>query len=287
MLGHKPVLLKEVLGILAPQKGETYLDVTAGGGGHAHAVAQTLNARDLTLVDADPEAIVRLKQEFTQAKIYNNSFADQISQFANKSQKFDLILADLGLSSFQLDNPVRGFSFLHDGPLDMRFNHQQGSSLHELLENVSLEELTTIIRDYGQEISSKKIARQIQLKRPQTTYQLAQLVKQVKRQPFKRLHPATQTFMALRIWVNRELEELRVFLEKAPQLLNPGGRLAIISFHSLEDRLVKTTFKDLTDGEYDTDYRLKTKKPIVPPINSLVAHRQARSAKLRALERHK
>ena len=285
---HKPVLLREVIDLLNPQKGESYLDLTSGGGGHAGEIAQIVSQNNLTLVDADPQVTADLEKRFPSAKIYNNNFADQILIFKDQNNKFDMILADLGLSSLQLNEPSRGFSFLKDGPLDMRFNTRQGLTLQELLRQATDMEIETILKEYGQEKSAKKISKQIKLLQPQTTSELAQLVTQVKSRHFskKHLHPATQTFMALRIWVNDELGQLKKLLQTAPLLLNPAGRLAIISFHSLEDRLVKHAFRDLADGDYDSSFFIKNNKPIIPSIESLASHPQSRSAKLRVLQRY-
>lgn len=286
---HKPVLLAEVLNLLDPRRDETYLDATTGGGGHATEIAQIIGQKNLTLIDADPQVVANLKLKFRQATIYNNNFANQVLELQNQNIQFNMILADLGLSSLQLEDPDRGFSFLRDGPLDMRFNYNLGSSLQSLLNQSSASEIETILKKYAQERAAKQISLQIKLQKPQTTLELAQLVTEVKPKRFfkKHLHPATQTFMALRIWTNNEADQLASFLKTAPQLLKPAGRLAIISFHSLEDRLVKHAFKDLAAaGKYDCSYFIKNGKPIIPTINSLVSHPQARSAKLRVLQRY-
>ena len=263
------------------------MDLTTGGGGHARAIAAVVGQQNLTLIDADPLAVSNLKQEFAAAKIYNNNFADQLRQFKDQGLAFDMILADLGLSSLQLNAKDRGFSFRTDGPLDMRFDNRQGDTLADLLERASAVELATILKDYGQEQAAERIAVRIKSQRPQTTLELARLISEVKGKHFRnrRLHPATKSFMAFRIWTNDELGQLRTLLATAPELLQPRGRLAVISFHSLEDRLVKHAFKDLADGEYSSAYFIKNKKPIIPSTDSLAAHPQARSAKLRVLQR--
>ena len=286
---HRPVLLPETLRLLNPKIGESYLDATAGGGGHAREIAKILDSATITLIDADPQVIANLTGEFAGATLYNNHFFDQMKKLKDQDLNFDMILADLGLSSLQLNDPARGFSFRYPASLDMRFNPQSDLSLAQRLDQVDAEQLASILRQYGQERHSRPIANAIKTQRPQTTTALAELVTSIKnRRGFKRrLHPATQTFMALRIWVNDELSQLAGLLEIAPQLLNPGGRLAIISFHSLEDRLVKRAFKDLSQAGYESSYFLKTKKPIIPPIGALATHPQARSAKLRVLERFK
>ena len=263
------------------------MDLTAGGGGHARAIAAVVGPRRLTLVDADPQAASNLKREFPAAKIYNSNFADQLRRFENRGSAFDMILADLGFSSLQLNDPARGFSFQTDGPLDMRLDTRQGDSLADLLERASAPELEAVLRDYGQEKAAKRIAVRIKSQRPQTTLELARLISEVKggRARTRRLHSATKSFMALRIWTNGELDQLENLLATAPGLLRPAGRLAVISFHSLEDRLVKHAFRDLADGEYSSAYFIKNKKPIIPSIASLASHPQARSAKLRVLQR--
>ncbi|MCY4010711.1 MAG: 16S rRNA (cytosine(1402)-N(4))-methyltransferase RsmH [Candidatus Saccharibacteria bacterium] len=288
-LKHKPVLLQEVLAGLNPQTGETYLDATAGGGGHARAIAQFITDQNLTLIDIDPQTIDSLRLEFKQAQIYNSNFARQGEVFLRQNLTFDMILADLGLSSMQLDQSDRGFSFRHNAPLDMRFNNQQGLSLRQKLKDVDETTLSRILKEYAQEKHASAIARKIIMEQPQTTFDLAQLVKSVKirrRHLSKtrfRIHPATQIFMALRIWLNDELSNLENFLTIAPKLLKPGGRLAIISFHSLEDRLVKLAFRDLADGLYDTSFLLKDKKPIIPNSKTIALNPRCRSAKLRFL----
>ena len=264
------------------------MDLTAGGGGHAREIAKTVTQDGLTLVDADPQVTKNLEKEFPRAEIYNNDFADQILKFKDQGRTFDMILADLGLSSLQLNASSRGFSFLRDGLLDMRFNNHRGLSLQELLDRVSAVELENILREYGQEYAAREISQRIKSLRPTTTLELAKLVAKVKSKNYrkKHLHPATKTFMALRIWVNDELKQLEDLLQTAPLLLKQAGRLAIISFHSLEDRLVKHSFKDLADGDYDSEYFIKNNKTIIPSISSLASHPQARSAKLRVLQRH-
>ena len=282
---HQPVLLKEVRQHLAPKPPETYLDLTAGGGGHAQVLATILGEESLTLIDADPSAIADLKQRFKQATCHHGNYARHLANFQRQGITFDLIFADLGLSSIQLQAAERGFSFNLDGRLDMRFDPSVGQPLLQRLEQTDKQTLTRILFDYGQEREASAIAAAILEQKPQTTLDLASLVSKLKRKPRRRIHPATQTFMALRIWVNDELSNLKVLLEIAPFLLKDKGRLAIISFHSLEDRLIKHAFRDLADGDYDSSYFLKNKKPIVPDKETLVSFPQARSAKLRILGR--
>ena len=283
---HRPVLVAELLRYLNPQAGQTYLDVTAGAGGHAQAIAT--DQKHLTLIDADPVAVAHLQQQLPAATIYNDNFASKTRALFEQGQLFNFVLADLGVSKQQLTDASRGFSWQHDGPLDMRFNNQLGLTLQERLDRTTVSELTDIIGTYGEEPKAQLIASHIKQVQPQTTTQLAQLIMHVKAEKpvsKKHLHPATQTFMALRIWVNDELSQLADFLETAPWLLKPAGKLAVISFHSLEDRLVKRAFRYLTENLYESDHILMTKKPITPSITTSVTHVESRSAKLRVLQR--
>lgn len=283
---HRPVLLAEVLRCLNPQREQTYLDATAGAGGHAQAIP--IKQKNLTLIDADPVAVAHLHQQLPAATIYNDNFASRTRALFEQGQLFDFVLADLGVSKQQLTDASRGFSWQHDGPLDMRFNNQLGLTLQERLDRTTVSELTDIIGTYGEEPAASLIARHIKLVQPQTTTQLAQLISQVKaakKSSKQHLHPATQTFMALRIWVNDELSQVADFLDTAPWLLKPAGKLAVISFHSLEDRLVKRAFRHLTDSLYESDHLLLTNKPITPSITTSVTHVESRSAKLRVLQR--
>ena len=288
---HIPVLLSEVVRELNPQPGDSYLDLTAGAGGHAQAIVDIVGQRSSTLVEVDSQAIESLRLKFPKATVYHANFARQLDIFNAQGSAFNLILADLGLSSMQLNQADRGFSFNQDAPLDMRFDTTQGLSLLERLMSVDSQRLGRILSDYGQEKDARAIAKRIKIEQPQTTEALASLVVRLKagrgtmatRRP--RIHPATQTFMALRIWTNDELQSLEQLLNIAPSLLHSGGKLAIISFHSLEDRLVKLAFKDLADGDYDASYVLKTKKPIIPTPSAIRLNPRSRSAKLRVLQR--
>lgn len=281
---HKPVLLDQILREFKPRLHQTYLDVTAGGGGHARALAKVLGYKNLSLVDLDPLVIKNLSQEFSQSQLYNSNFALQAEILRKQNQSFDFILADLGLSNLQLNQVGRGFSFKHNDQLDMRFNNKDGDSLLELLKQVNYQELATVLTKYGQEAQALRIAKRIKSEQPETTFQLAELVARLKPKN-SRIHPSTKTFMALRIWVNNELGSLEDFLKVAPLLLKPQGKLAIISFHSLEDKLVKASFKTYLGGQYDASYCLQTKKPIVPDSTTLKDHPESRSAKLRILKR--
>ncbi len=218
-------------------------------------------------------------------ELLHTSFAD----FANDERRrtndgFDGILADLGVSSLQFDDPARGFSFQAEGPLDMRMNPQAELTAEQVVNHFDERELADVIYEFGEERRSRRIARAIVRSRPiRTTVQLADVVSAAAR-PMKheRIHPATRTFQALRIFVNRELDELRELLNAAPQMLKPGGRVVIISFHSLEDRIVKDAFRE---GVNQGHYRILTKKPVTAGEEEIDRNPRARSAKLRAAER--
>ena len=281
---HDPVLLTEVLDVLKPQKGERYLDVTAGYGGHAAAVlAQTGNSAGAVLVDRDENAINYLQQRFGDAVVLKQQdFATASRELAAEGATFDLILADLGVSSPHLDNAERGFAIRSDGPLDMRMDTQQELSAATLLNSASEAVLIDILQRYGEEPKAAAIARKIIARRPlRTTSQLAALVREVW-PGHSRVHPATRTFQAIRIAVNDELGQLESSLPKWQQLLAPGGRLAVISFHSLEDRIVKQYFAEHAGDRYDATLRILTKRPLVASATEAVLQPRARSAKLRA-----
>jgi 16S rRNA (cytosine1402-N4)-methyltransferase len=285
-LHHQPVLLKDVLALLQPNKGEFYLDLTSGYGGHAKAIlAVTDNTSHATLVDRDANAI-RVLEPLAErgARLLHTDFALAAKQLIAEGKTFDMILVDLGVSSPQLDRAERGFSFRMDGPLDMRMDEGQEISAADIVNQYSAEKLTLIIREYGEEPPSRasKIAKAIVDGRPvKTTAELAQLVERAVRGPRRKIHPATRTFQAIRIAVNRELELINQLLPLIPGLLKPGGRVVVISFHSLEDRLVKNYFNEQARAGYEAELRLLTKKPIAGEHES-VHHPRARSAKLRA-----
>ena len=279
---HKPVLPQEVLAGLAIRSGGSYLDVTVGGGGHSRLVLEAFPDVQLTALDQDAQAIAAAQSALAEfgdrVQFHQTNFA----QFQPGSQKFDGILADLGVSSAQLDQGDRGFSFRHTAPLDMRMNQQQLLTAAEIINTWDEVELARIIYLYGEERLSRKIARRIIERRPlQTTTDLADLIFHSVPRSYRygRIHPATRTFQGLRIAVNQELEVLETFLKSAPTWLNPDGRLAIISFHSLEDRLVKHSFKD------SESLRVLTKKPIIATETELKENARSRSAKLRVAER--
>jgi 16S rRNA (cytosine1402-N4)-methyltransferase len=248
--GHQPVLLREVLAALQPRPGGRYIDGTLGAGGHAEAVLRG-SAPDGRLLgfDRDPAALAFAARRLAS---FGDRFTGVAHSFGNMGiiapghgfTEVDGILLDLGLSSRQLDDAKRGFSFLKEGPLDMRFDPRQGETAAALINNLSAEELADIFRRYGEEGQSRRIARIIVAHRPlRTTTELAGLIEREigRRKPGR--HPATKVFQALRIAVNDELGEIERGLQSAIDLLRPGGRLAVISFHSLEDRLVKQFFR--------------------------------------------
>jgi 16S rRNA (cytosine1402-N4)-methyltransferase len=280
---HTPVLLERVLQLLAPKSKESYLDLTAGYGGHAKSVLTNMgDASLLTLVDRDANAISALTDlEHRGAQLIHTDYATAVADMLKSDKRFDMILLDLGVSSPHLDNAERGFSFQHSAPLDMRMDQRQSLTAEQVVNIYSEAELTRVLKEYGEEPKAKKIAKSIIEHRPvQTTDQLAAIVtKHYGR--WQKSHPATRTFQALRIEVNNELTQLEQTLPGAVELLKLGGRIAVISFHSLEDRIVKQFFKQEADGSYEARLKLLTKKPILGKLDDVLNPR-ARSAKLRA-----
>lgn len=304
---HIPVLLDEVLTGLNVQPGGRYIDGTLGGGGHTQALLRRSRPAGQVLgLDADPTAIrriqERLPQEISTGRLtpVQTTF-DRIQQVASEHgfAAVDGILLDLGLSSLQLNTPARGFAFQHDGPLDMRFNPSSRPSAAKLINTKSADEIADILYRYGDERRSRIIARAIVANGPiTTTRELANIVeKAVGGRGRQKIHPATRTFQALRIAVNDELGQLERALPQMLSLLRPAGRLAIIAFHSLEDRLVKTWMRDrsriyLPDSSLLAGGRdqaptlsLHNKKPIVPTATELKTNPRSRSARLRIAEK--
>ncbi len=279
---HKPVLLSEVLQVLEPHPGEKYLDLTAGYAGHASAILDvTRNYKDTVLVDRDDYAVKILseKYESESVEILHMDFYDATLQLLQCGKTFDLILADFGVSSPQLDQASRGFSFSQDGPLDMRMDRSQGKTAADIVNGYSERELVELFEKYG-ELSpgaARKVARLIITARKNgrlsKTSELAELISREKR---------AQVFQAIRIEVNQELELIEKTLPLIPKLLNPGGRVAIITFHSLEDRLVKDYFDKMSHLGEESEFKLINKKPITAEKLELVNNPRARSAKLRA-----
>ena len=281
---HIPVLLSEVLAGLEPKPGESYLDLTAGYGGHASEIlAVTQNYKDSCLVDRDEFAIDYLKQHFpSEISLKHTDFYSAVLQLFECGATFDLILADFGVSSPQLDMAERGFSFKNDAPLDMRMDRRQGRTAADIINKASERELAEIFINFGEESPgrAKMLAREIVHHRPlNTTSELADLIKSKSR--YSHIHPATKVFQAVRIAVNNELGEIEQTLPLLPKLLNKNGRLGIITFHSLEDRLVKDYFKAATSLGEESPLELINKKPIVAESEELVINPRSRSAKLR------
>lgn len=282
---HVPVLLDATLRELTPKAGESYLDLTAGYAGHASAVLEkTDNYLESVLVDRDDYAIAHLKSFKDQGvRLMHSDFVSAATQLVQEGRKFDIILIDLGVSSPQLDQGERGFSFSHNGPLDMRMDRRSGKTAAELIDTATASELAAIIHDYGDEPYSqaRHIAEHIVANRPfETTESLAELIKRIYRGRVGRIHPATRTFQSLRIAVNDELGQIKAILPLLPKLLNEGGRVGVISFHSLEDRLVKRFFKEQVANGYEAEMDVLTKKPISGATED-VHNPRSRSAKLR------
>lgn len=278
---HRPVLAAAVLDALQPKDGGVYLDATVGGGGHTALLLTAAPTCRVVAIDQDPMALAAA-QEFLRpfgdrVQFWPGNFAD----FSVAEPMFDGILADLGVSSAQLDRRERGFSFRFNAPLDMRMNPHQPLTAATVINHYSERELADIFYRYGEERFSRRIARQIVAHRPlYTTQELAQLVaRTLKPSRRQRIHPATRVFQALRIYVNRELEALDRFLALSPHWLVPQGRLAIISFHSLEDRRVKQAWRQ------QPLLRVLNRKPIVADDREVALNPRSRSAKLRIAER--
>jgi 16S rRNA (cytosine1402-N4)-methyltransferase len=290
---HAPVLLKEAIDFLAVRRGGTYIDATVGLGGHSYEIAKRLGAPGhLIGLDKDPSAleIARKKlapqsADWPEITLLHRSFAE----IANGEQAatVDGILADIGVSSLQLDNAARGFSFQAEGPLDMRMDPHAERTAEQVVNHLDERQLADVIYEFGEERRSRRIARAICRSRPiRSTAHLADVISAAARpmnQAERRIHPATRTFQALRIFVNRELDDLKALLAAAPQILKPGGRIIVISFHSLEDRIVKDAFRD--GAMKDMYYRILTKKPVTASEEESDRNPRARSAKLRAAER--
>ncbi len=292
---HIPVLLEDVLTYLSPQPGESYLDVTAGYGGHAHKVLERTQSLDTAvLVDRDQNAIEVLNAEFAAqksghgAQIIHSDFLSACRTLVEQGKRFDMILADLGVSSPHLNRAERGFAISLDGPLDMRMDQTASLTAADIVNTYSVDQLADIIQKYGEDPKYRTIAKLIVHNRPpkteggyRTTTQLAQIVSRAW-PGHSKVHPATRTFQALRIAVNDELRLVEDSLPLWVDLLAPNGRLVVISFHSLEDRLVKRALAGLSGDQYDAQLRLLTKRPIVAAPPELAFNPRARSAKLRA-----
>lgn len=279
---HLPVLPQEVITGLAVHAGGNYLDATVGGGGHSRLILATAPDIQLTALDQDADALAAAQQELSEfgerAKFIRSNFASYQLPVA----QFDGILADLGVSSYHLDTPERGFSFRHTASLDMRMDQRQSLTAADVINEWDEKELADIFFKYGEERLSRRIARRIIEKRPfHTTTELAEAIAFCVPPKYRhgRIHPATRVFQALRIVVNDELTSLETFLATAPNALVPGGRIAIISFHSLEDRLVKHSLRN------SPLLKVLTKKPIIASDTEIAHNVRSRSAKLRIAEK--
>jgi 16S rRNA (cytosine1402-N4)-methyltransferase len=289
---HVPVMTAEVLHHLRPERGGIFIDCTLGLGGHARALLEA-GATRLIGFDRDRHALARAEETLSAWRdridlVHSDYRALDDVLDARHITVVDGALADLGVSSMQFDAPGRGFSFQRDEPLDMRMDQSAGDTAADLVARSSERELADAIFQYGEERFSRRIARAIVDARRETpvatTGRLASIVRRaIPRRGFARIDPATRTFQALRIWVNRELEGLDRFLEAAVRRLRAGARLVVITFHSLEDRIVKHTLRALESG--DAGVRVLTRKPIVPSDEEITRNPRARSAKLRAAER--
>ncbi|HLX83988.1 MAG TPA: 16S rRNA (cytosine(1402)-N(4))-methyltransferase RsmH [Terriglobales bacterium] len=293
MVGHVPVLLKEAIDFLEVKRGGTYLDATVGLGGHSYEIAKRLGAPGhLIGFDKDPAALKRAavslqpsavsEGDWPTVTLLHGSFAELAND--QRPATIDGLIADLGVSSLQLGDPARGFSFQAEGPLDMRMNPMSGETAEQVVNHIDERELADVIYEFGEERRSRRIARAIVRSRPiRTTKQLVEVVSAAARSmKHERIHPATRTFQALRIFVNRELDDLKALLEAAPRVLRPGGRLVVISFHSLEDRIVKDAMRE---GAGAGHFRLLTKKPVTASEAEIESNPRSRSAKMRAAER--
>ncbi len=279
---HVSVLSRELIEGLAICPGGHYLDATAGAGGHSRLILSAQPDVRVTAIDRDRAAIAtatsNLAEYGDRVQFWQGNFAD----FPAKDILFNGIIADLGVSSGQLDTPERGFSFRHTADLDMRMDSQQSLTAAEIINKWSETELADIFFTYGEERLSRRIARSLVQQRPfRTTTELAEAIAAIVPAKYRhgRIHPATRVFQALRITVNSELTSLETFLNRAPDWLKPGGRIGIISFHSLEDRIVKHRLRE------SPTLRVLTKKPIIPQPDELANNPRSRSAKLRFAER--
>lgn len=293
---HLPVLYQEVLDGLQPRPGGVYLDGTLGAGGHAAGLLER-SAPDGRLIglDRDPVALAQARERLAgfgeRATVAQASYL-QMAEFA-PAEGLDGIVLDLGLSSLQLDDPARGFSFQGDGPLDMRFGPDQTLTAAEIVNEWPLDDIADVLFEYGEERQSRRIARAIGAARPlHSTRELAEVVSRALGGRHEKTHPATRTFQALRIAVNGELDAVAAVLPLAARLLKPGGRLAVITFHSLEDRLVKQFLRGTpADTEAASSVpaqpplRAVNRKPIEPEPAETAGNPRARSAKLRLAER--
>jgi 16S rRNA (cytosine1402-N4)-methyltransferase len=306
---HAPVLVAEVVEWLAPSPEKTYVDCTLGLGGHTAALLEA-GAGKVIGIDRDAQALTIARERlagYGDRVVYVHADYRELVRVAHEAghDEVDGVLADLGVSSLQLDAPDRGFSFRQDGPLDMRMNRAEGPSLAELLQGVDETTLANVIYEFGEERKSRRVARAIVEARDRGelagTSALASIVRRAAGGgTWQRIDPATRTFQALRIWTNRELEGLEAFLESAARLLAQGGRVVVIAFHSLEDRIVKHTFRRLgadrdsagfdgvtagSSGHGQMKMQVVTRRPVLPSQEEADMNPRSRSARLRVMER--
>jgi 16S rRNA (cytosine1402-N4)-methyltransferase len=289
------VLLEATLERLAPAPGEVHVDATVGAGGHAARILEKLGPRGLLIgIDRDPEALAEARRALEATggpfRLFHGAYT-RIREFLQSlglppEGAMDGLLLDLGVSSMQLDRPERGFSILRDGPLDMRMDPGEGESAADFLEKVSMEELEEILRELGEEPAARRIARAVdrarRKERIETTGQLARIVEGISPRRGRRIHPATRTFQGIRIALNRELEHLRLVLRDLDRLVKPGGRVVVLGYHSLEDRMVKTSFGEkVREGIY----RWVLPNPLLPGKEEIARNPRARSARLRSVVR--
>jgi 16S rRNA (cytosine1402-N4)-methyltransferase len=307
VVAHVSVLVREMIECLRPGPGKRYFDGTLGGGGHTEQILIESSPDGQVLgLDRDDEALAATRERLHR---FEGRFIARQASFADAKDilteigwnSVDGAILDLGVSSHQIDSPERGFTFRAMARLDMRMDRRQSLDAHEIVNSFAAEQLERILRDYGEEPQARRIARAIVAGRKQhpleTTAQLVQIIERVKGRGRRDHHPATQVFQALRIAVNQELEQLEHFLEHGYDLLRPGGRMVVISFHSLEDRVVKRAFRKWNRAclcppralscrcGWSQKVKLLTKKPIVPSAIEIQSNPRARSAKMRAVER--
>ena len=301
---HQPVLLREVIEALNIDPGGIYIDCTFGRGGHSSEILKSLSqAGRLLVLDQDPQAVAHARKLFAgdgrvMVEAANFSGIVQIAEAHGWRNKVKGILFDLGVSSPQLDDPKRGFSFVQDGPLDMRMNTNEGISAADWIQRASLHELEKVLKVYGEERHAKKIARAVLAQREtsplRTTGQLAEIVKRSIPASSEKKHPATRTFQAIRIFINKELQALETALHGSVEVLAECGRLLVVTFHSLEDQMVKSVYRKHSQSDAPRklpvvglpESKLKRiRKPLSPSSGEIAANKRARSAKLYVMER--
>jgi 16S rRNA (cytosine1402-N4)-methyltransferase len=306
---HIPVMLKEVMSFIPSNKKINLIDATFGGGGYSKAILKKFDVKNLVAIDRDPISKIffdKLKKEFNNLKLFNQQFS-KIDELLNKSkysnEKFDIIIFDLGISSNQINNPKRGFSFQEEGPLDMNMGSTKLKAF-EIINSFEEKKLANIFFEFGEEKFSRRIAKNIVINRTKktidNTLELSEIIKKSVPYPtsFKKIHPATKTFQALRIFVNDELNELKTALEKSEHLLAKNGLLIIVSFQSLEDRIVKDFFNHKSGKRWRSSRHLPdladlgpitlkiiTKKPLRPKDFEINKNPRSRSAKLRVAQK--